>query len=71
MEFKEELLGRICRLCGITDLKREISYLKNLNGNEETAYKNMWGVATYRPWFYVSINRTIVKVHLSLLGSFS
>jgi hypothetical protein len=45
MEFKEELLGRICRLCGITDLKREISYLENLNANEKTAYKNLINIA--------------------------
>jgi hypothetical protein len=41
MEFKEELLGRICRLYGITNLKREISYLENQNANEETAYENL------------------------------
>jgi hypothetical protein len=41
LEFKEKLLGRICRLCGFTKLKREISYLENLNANEETAYKNV------------------------------
>ena len=41
LEFKEKLLGRICRLCGFTKLKREISYLENLNKSEETAYENL------------------------------
>jgi hypothetical protein len=41
LEFKEELLGRICGLCEFINLKRGISYLENLNANEETTYNNL------------------------------
>jgi hypothetical protein len=43
LEFWEECLGRICRLNGFINLKREISYLENVNvnANEETTHKNL------------------------------
>ena len=39
--FKEDVLGGVCCSCVFTKLKREISYLENLNTNEGTAYKNV------------------------------